>query len=410
MNRRVVVTGMGGLCPIGSSWEEAREHLLAKRSGIAIHEAFSRVEGLKTKLAAPVRNFRRPDHYPRRKVRSMGRVSLLATRATELALTEAGLLGDPLLENERVGISYGSTSGSPPAIETYAQQISVHKTLHGITAAQFVKLMSHTCAANLAQFFEINGRIIPTCSACTSGSQGLGYAYETIRNGLQDVMIAGGAEELHVICTAVFDIMYATSTRNREPHLTPRPFDADRDGLVIGEGAATFILEALDSAKKRGAPILAEIVGFATNGDGTHMVNPSAQGMAQVQRQALKSAAVHADNIDYVNAHGTATEVGDLAETEATADVFGRPVPIISLKSYMGHTLGACGALEAWLGVKMMNEGWLAPTINLERVDPRCGPLDYLTDVRETAVTYFMSNNFAFGGVNTSLIFKRWEG
>jgi len=337
----------------------------------------------------------------------MGRVSLLAARATELALADAGLTDDPLLRSGRLGIAYGSTSGSPPAIETYAKQIGIYQTLHGITAAQFVRLMSHTCAANLAQFLEIRGRVLPTCSACTSGSQGIGFAYENIKWGLQDAMITGGAEELHVICTAGFDIMHATSRRHDAPHATPRPFDRDRDGLVVGEGAATLILEELEHARARGARILAEVVGFGTNGDGRHVVNPSPEEMAAVQRLALADAGMAPEQIGYLCAHATATEVGDIAESIGTHQVFGSRIPVSSLKGHMSHTLGACGALEAWAGIHMMHEGRLAPTHNLENLDPRCAPLDYLTDVRAADIEAFMTNNYAFGGVNTSLIFKR---
>ncbi len=410
MNRRVVVTGMAGLSPIGCSWDEAKSHILEGTSGIRPAPDYGDVRGLDCRLAAPVEGFVKPKYYPRRKIRSMGRVSLLSVRASELALEAAGLLEDPILTSGNLGVAYGSTTGSPPAIETYARQIGVHKTLHGITAAEFVRLMSHTCAPNIAQFFGTTGRILPTCSACTSGSQGIGYAYETVKWGLQDVMIAGGAEELHVIPTAVFDIMHATSTGYEDPRKTPRPFDAQRDGLVVGEGAATLIVEALDHAQARGANILAEIVGFATNGDGRHIVNPTQETMARVMQEALKDAGLEPDDIEYVNAHGTATEVGDVTESQATASVFNRAIAISSLKGHMGHTLGACGSLEAWLCIHMMNEGFLPPTLNLETVDPRCADLDYLTEVRQTQITHFMSNNFAFGGVNTSLIFKRWNG
>jgi 3-oxoacyl-[acyl-carrier-protein] synthase II len=203
--------------------------------------------------------------------------------------------------------------------------------------------------------------------------------------------------------------MHAASTRHDEPQRTPRPFDADRDGLVVGEGSATLILESLEHARKRDAPILAEIVGFATNGDGRHILNPDPAVIASVQRAALRDAELQPADIDYVNAHATATEIGDVAESQATAEVFGGDTPISSLKGHMGHTLGACGALEAWTGIHMMNEGWLAPTLNLENIDPRCAPLDYLQQVREHPVRHFMTNNFAFGGVNTSLIFKRFE-
>ncbi|MGE3538582.1 MAG: beta-ketoacyl-ACP synthase [Candidatus Tectimicrobiota bacterium] len=410
MTRRVVVTGMAGLCPLGLSWAEVRPKLLAKQSGITTKPEWGAVEGLQTRLAAEIRGFQRPPHYTRAKIRTMGRVALLATRATELALLAAGLLESPELKDGTMGIAYGSTSGSPDAIELFVKQVGVQHTMIGVTAATFLQSMSHTCSANLAQFFEVKGRIIPTCSACTAGSQGIGYAYEALKYGRQEIMIAGGAEELHVLGAAVFDIMFATSTRNVDPQRTPRPFDVDRDGLVPGEGAATLILETLAHAEKRGAPILAEIVGFATNCDGRHVVHPSLAGMQKVMELALQDAALAPEAIDYINAHATATEVGDIVETQATAECFKRQVPISSLKSYMGHTFGACGALEAWLCIEMMREGWLAPTINLDRIDPRCAPLDYLTESRECRARYIMSNNFAFGGINTSLIFKRWEG
>jgi 3-oxoacyl-[acyl-carrier-protein] synthase II len=204
--------------------------------------------------------------------------------------------------------------------------------------------------------------------------------------------------------------MFATSKRNDEPHRTPRPFDTTRDGLVVGEGAATLVLEELEHAQQRGARILAEIVGYATNCDGVHITNPDATGMRRVMELALEDAGLEAAAIAYVNAHGTATEAGDIAETRATHEVFGAGVPVSSLKSFFGHTLGACGAIEAWLTIEMMREGWLAPTLNLEVVDPRCAPLDYVRSPgREASVPFAMSNNFAFGGINTSLIIRRWS-
>ncbi|CAM2006086.1 beta-ketoacyl-ACP synthase [Acanthopleuribacter pedis] len=407
MTRRVVVTGAAGLCPLGRDWPTIREGLQNRRSGVSRAEAWASVRGLKTRLAAAVPDFRRPKHYSRKQVRGMGRVSLLSARAAEGALTQAGLLGDAVLQSGRCGISFGSTSGSPPAIETYAEKVTVDRSLQGITSSEYLRLMSHTTAANLAHFFSVRGRIIPTNSACTSGSQGIGFAYEAVRHGLQDVMIAGGAEELHVICTAVFDILYATSTRNDAPHEQPRPFDRDRDGLVVGEGAAVLVLEAYEHAVARGANILAEVVGFATNCDGAHVVNPNTATMRAVMEGALRDAALEPGEIDYVSAHGTATEVGDIAESTATAGLFGKRPPVSSLKGYMGHTLGACGALEAMAAVYHLHEGWLAGNLNLATVDPRCGDLNYLTETRDFDGRTAMSNNFAFGGVNTSLIFAR---
>ncbi len=220
-------------------------------------------------------------------------------------------------------------------------------------------------------------------------------------------MIAGGADELDIPAVAVFDILYATSTRNEEPECTPRPFDKDRDGLVVGEGAGTFVLEALGHAKARGAPILAELVGFGTNSDGKHPTQPSRETMGKAMRLALADARSTPSKIGYINAHGTATEIGDIAESHATHDVFGNSVPISSLKSYLGHTLGACGSLEAWMSLEMLREHWVAPTVNLDIVDERCAPLDYVKARPRTArVEHFMTNNFAFGGVNTSLVFR----
>jgi len=410
MNRRVVVTGMAGLSPLGSEWKDVAHALRELRSAVEFVPELGDLEGMDTRLAARVRDFAPPASYSRKKIRSMGRVSLLATRATELALSQAQLLDTALLGSGRVGISFGSTSGSPPAMAVYGSALMTNKTLRGIRATDYIQLMSHTTAANLAQFFGVRGRVIPTCSACTSGSQGIGYGYDAIVSGKQDIMITGGAEEFHALDAAVFDIMFATSTRNEAPETTPRPFDSDRDGLVVGEGAGTLILEELDHARAREAEILAELVGYGTNCDGKHITNPDREGMAEVMRLALADADLGPQDIDYVNAHGTATEAGDIAESLAMHDVVGPAVPTSSLKSYMGHTLGACGALEAWMTLEMQREGWCAPTLNLESPDPRCGKLDYVMGgAREVDSEFVMTNNFAFGGINTSLIFRRWD-
>jgi len=223
-------------------------------------------------------------------------------------------------------------------------------------------------------------------------------------------MVAGGAEELCATEAAVFDTLFATSTRNDAGHTTPRPFDAARDGLVIGEGAGCLILEDMAHAQARGAVVHAELVGFGTNSDGCHVTQPNAATMQKAMLLALDDAGLQASDIGYINAHGTGTQQGDIAESQATMAVFGGATPISSLKSYMGHTLGACGALEAWLSIEMMREGWFAPTINLEQIDPQCAPLDYIVgEGRTLRCEYVMSNNFAFGGINTSLIFKRYR-
>lgn len=407
MNRRVVVTGMAGISPLGNDWTTVRERLGQYRNAIVRMEEWADYEGLNTRLGAPAAPFELSARYSRKTTRSMGRVALLATRASELALIDAGLLDHPLLTSGQMGVSFGSSAGTPSAIGDFGRMME-ERTTRGINATTYIKMMAHTAPVNIGVFFGVTGRVFTTSSACTSGSQGIGYAYEAIKAGRQVAMIAGGAEELCATEAAVFDTLFATSTRNDTPEATPRPFDAERDGLVIGEGAGCLILEEREHALARGATIYAELVGFGTNSDGTHVTQPNAATMKVAMQLALQDANLAPEAIGYVNAHGTATAQGDLAETQATHEVFGSRMPISSLKSYMGHTLGACGALEAWFSIEMMREGWFAPTLNLNEVDPQCGQLDYIRgEGRSLDCEYVMSNNFAFGGINTSLIFKR---
>jgi 3-oxoacyl-[acyl-carrier-protein] synthase II len=371
-------------------------------------EEWAGYDGLNTQLGAPAVAFTLSERFTTKTMRSMGRVALMATRASELALADAGLLNDPLLKSGWVGIAYGSSAGTPKAILDFTKMID-EKSTKGISATTYIKMMGHTTPVNIGVFLGVTGRIMTTSSACTSGSQGIGYAYEAVRNGSQRAMIAGGAEELCVTEAAVFDILFATSTRNDAAETTPRPFDVERDGLVIGEGAGSLILEDLEHARARGANVYAEIVGFGTNSDGSHVTHPNAETMKIAMDLALIDADLSPAHIGYVNVHGTGTQYGDIAESHATSNVFGANIPISSLKSYIGHTLGACGALEAWFTIEMMRDGWFAPTLNLERVDPKCAELDYITHRgRELQCDYVMSNNFAFGGINTSLIFKRY--
>lgn len=407
--KRVVVTGGGAISPLGHDWPSVHLRLRECRNAVRRMHEWDIFEGLNTKLAAPAEDFELPPHYNRKTTRSMGRVAIMSVRATELALQEAGLLEDPVLRSGKVGVSYGSSAGTHSAIGDFGRMLNNHST-EGINATTYLKMMSHTAPVNIGVFFGLQGRVITTSSACTSGSQGVGSAYEAIRFGKQVAMIGGGAEQLDATAAAVFDTLFATSVRNDDPQSSPRPFDANRDGLVLGEGACTLILEELEHARARGANILAEVVGYGTNSDGQHVTQPSADTMAEAMRLALQDAGIEADQIGYVNAHGTATDHGDIAETAATAQVFGPRIPFSSLKSYVGHTLGACGAYEAWITLQMMREGWFAPTLNLEARDPRCAELDYITgEGRELQTDYVMSNNFAFGGINTSLIFRRWR-
>jgi 3-oxoacyl-[acyl-carrier-protein] synthase II len=364
-------------------------------------------EALHTRLACPLESFVLPPGYPRKKTRSMGRVAMYAVRASELALADAGLLDAPSIQDGRMGVAYGSSSGSVEPVRAFNSMLETG-AMAGVSSNSYIQMMPHTTAVNVGLFWDLKGRIVPTSSACASGSQALGYAYEAIVMGKQDLMLAGGAEELSAGAAAVFDTLYATSTRNDAPQLTPRPFDQARDGLVVGEGAATLVLEEYEHARARGATVHAEIVGFACNSDGNHVTQPTAATMAQAMRLALRDAQLAPEQIGYVNAHGTATDRGDVAESHATHEVFGARMPISSLKSFIGHTLGACGAIEAWWTIEMLKRGVYTPTLNLAQVDPACAELDYIAGGERAIETdYVMSNNFAFGGINTSLIFKR---
>ncbi|MET1026301.1 MAG: beta-ketoacyl-ACP synthase [Dongiaceae bacterium] len=407
--RRVVVTGIGGVTALGDSWEAIRAHMERGETAIRYMKEWERFDGINTRLAAPIIGFSLDDErYPRKKVRTMGPVARMSVYATERALTDAGLLGDPVVGNGRTGIAYGSSFGSPAPVLGFAELMTSGRS-KTLNATSYIQMMSHTAAVNIGLFFGVTGRVIPTSSACTSASHAVGYAAEAIRWGKVDVMIAGGGDELDVTQSAVFDTLFATSTKNDHPETSPRPYDRDRDGLVIGEGAVTFILEERERALARGARIHAELVGFGSNSDGNHATQPKAESMAIALNEALQEAGLPPSAIGYVNGHGTATEWGDIAETQATHAVFGSRIPIHSLKSYFGHSLGACGTLEAWLGIEMMRDQRFFPTANLEHVDPRCAELDYLMATPRTLdIEYFMSNNFAFGGLNTSLIFRRY--
>jgi 3-oxoacyl-[acyl-carrier-protein] synthase II len=404
---RVVVTGMGGVTALGDAWPEIEKRLRVRQNAVQRMDEWDRYEMMHTRLAAPVKHFEAQAYYPRKATRSMGRVSLLALRATELALQQAGLRNDPEISDGRMGIAYGSAAGSTEPVHVFGRMLETG-AMQGVTSTTYIQMMSHTAAVNVALYFSLKGRVIPTSSACTSGSQAIGYAYETIRAGREPLMVAGGAEELSPMGAAVFDTLFATSTKNDAPATTPRPFDKNRDGLVIGEGAATLVLEDLEHARARGATPLAEIVGFGTNSDGMHVTQPDDKQQARAMSLALADAGIPGSAIGYVSAHGTATDRGDVAEARATAAVLGGAVPVASMKSYVGHTLGACGAIEAWWTIEMMRGKWFAPTINLDTPDPECEIVDLIRgEGRALDIEYAMKNNFAFGGINTSLVFRR---
>ncbi len=406
--RRVVVTGGGIISALGNDWPTVLSRLQAKQNFVQyMKEWDSKYPLLNTRLAAPIEFQIDRKKYPRKSIRGMGRVAQMALVATDNALQDSGLLGSEEITQGRTGVAYGSSIGSvDPIMEWYSMQVTNDTSKVGSTT--YIKAMPQTCAVNLEIFYHLTGRIISTNTACTSGSLSIGYAYETIRSGIQDIMIAGGAEEFCAINSATFDILFSTSVKNDAPKTTPSAYDIHRDGLVIGEGAGTLILEDYEHAVNRGAKIYAEIVGFGTTTDGSHITSPNRPTVARAIQLAIEDAGISPDQIGYINTHGTATTAGDIAETNATYDIFKRAVPCSTVKNYIGHTLGACGAIESWLTIEMMREGWFLPNLNLNELDPACAPLDYITgDGRSLHTDYVMNNNFAFGGINTSLIFKR---
>ncbi|MCL4112485.1 UNVERIFIED_CONTAM: hypothetical protein GTU68_039395 [Idotea baltica] len=393
---------------MGNDWETVKASFLAKESKVQYMHDWDQYPELKTRLAAPITDFELPDTYRLKKKRSMGKVAQMAVRATELALKDSGLFGEDVITNGDTGVSFGSATGSSAAALEFFSLLE-EQSMERINTTTYIRMMAHTAAVNIGVYFGTKGRVYTTSSACTAGSQGIGYAYEAIQAGKQKVMIAGGAEELCPTQAAVFDTIFSASVKNDTPHLSPQPFDKDRDGLVLGEGATALIIESYDHAKERGANILAEIIGYGTNSDGSHIMRPNQATMETVMQMSVDDANISPEEIGHICAHATATEYGDIAESQATLNVVGKK-PINALKSYTGHSLGACGAFELWSSIMMMNEGWFAPTLNLENIDERCADLDYIRDdIREIDTDTIMSNNFAFGGINTSLIISKCD-
>lgn len=405
--RRVVVTGGSCISSLGFDAETAIENLKGLKNRVVRMDAWDIYKQMNTRLAAPILEPLPP--YPRKKIRGAGRVAVMGLASADKAIEVAGLTNETaLMKSGRMGIAFGSSMGSIDPLLEFFSMLQTYDCSK-ITATTYIRSMPQTCAVNISVVLGLTGRLVTTNTACTSGSLAIGQAYELIKYGKQDVMIAGGADELDPTESAVFDTLFATSTKNDHPELSPAAYDKDRDGLVIGEGAGALVLEEYEHAKARGAKIYAELVGFGSNTDGEHITQPKKETMQQALELAIEDSGLSADAIGYVNGHGTATHHGDIAESWATYNALKqRAVPLSSLKSYVGHTLGACGGIEAWLAINMMNRGWFSPNLNLRNVDPECAPLDYITGSgREMDVEYIMSNNFAFGGINTSLIFKR---
>ncbi|WP_324171958.1 beta-ketoacyl-[acyl-carrier-protein] synthase family protein [Sulfurimonas sp.] len=407
MKRRVVITGIGIKSPIGNSLSEFQENLFAKKSGIQTMNCWDPIIGLKTKVAGIVVGIDEKE-IPRKNRRSMDRGSILAALASKDAIFDAKL-SQKEISSYRTGISYGSTVGGGATLEKVFGDLREDKSYMKQTSMDFLKYMSNTVCANLCSYLNIKGISIPICSACTSSSQAIGMSYELIQNSQMDRMICGGAEGMHHSLASIFDVMGAASSAyNQTPEQSSRPFDKNRDGVVVAEGAGTLILEDRDTALKRGAKIYAEIISYSTNCNGSHMTNPNEDSIIHVMERAINNANLKATEIDYVNAHATSTYLGDIVESNAIYKLFKDKVPVSSLKGQIGHTLGACGAIESIAAICSIIQNKLPSNINIDNLDEECSSLDYIKEVRKQEVTIVLKNNFAFGGINTSLIFKKY--
>ncbi len=406
--RRVVITGVGLNSPLGNSYDKLYESLRDSKCGISYVKEWDEIANLNTKVAGVVKDLDFKA-IPRKFRRSMGRVAQLSAISTSQAIADAGLTQEQL-SSKRCGLAFGSTMGGNETMFEYVPEVKQNMSFRGQNSMAFLKMMSHTVAANLAQMFEIKGRNIPTCSACTSSSQAIGAGYESVKYGMSDIMICGGSEEHHYLSAGVFDVMgAATSKYNDTPEQSSRPFDKSRDGLVVSEGSGALVLEELEHALARGAKIYGEIIGYATSCDGSHITTPSKEGMEHVMRSSLEDANIEPDAIEYINAHATATARGDIAESHATHTVFGSQTPVSSTKGHMGHLLGGCGAVESIICLITLNKSFLPRTLNFKNLDEECAPINILGKNVQRESEVVMSNNFAFGGINTSLIFKKFK-
>jgi len=408
MKRRVVITACSAITPIGYDKNEIIENLRQGKSGvIPLRDDGLLTKHIHSRVFGTV-NYPIEYGFKRHFRKTMGPVAYYACQVAKDVLESSGLSQD-FIPSGRLGVAFGSTHGSPTV------QREIYKTFFNeleskfssIGAVDYLRSMVHTTAVNITRMFGITGRIIASSTACTTSSQSIGYGYEMVKYGMQDAMICGGADEYDTTTVAVFDNLLACSVGyNDTPHSTPRPFDAKRDGLVVGEGGGAVLLEEYESAKKRGAVILGEIIGFACNNNGGDLILPNLDGITATLRLALDDANISPHDVDFISAHATATKMGDVIEAQAIAAVYGDKPFVTGLKSYMGHTMGTCGVIESILTLYMMEQGFIAPTLNLENVDERCNMLRHTREVTETQTKIAAIQNFAFGGVNTCLLIK----
>ena len=412
LNRRVVITGLGLVTPLGIGVDETWSALCEGRSGIGEISRFD-TSAFTTKIAGEVKGFNAEDFLPKKDAKRTEKFIAYAVAAARMALENARLTIDAT-NGPRVGVITGCGLGGLEMLELTARTVQDKGPKR--CSPFFIPMIIGNMAPGMISIqLGAKGPNISVATACAAGAHAIGDACNTIVRGQADAMITGGVESVITpTCIAGFNAMKALSTRNDEPTRASRPFDRDRDGFVVGEGAGMLILEDLEHALSRGAPILAEMVGYGQSGDGYHMTSPSpdGDGMIRCMQAAIDSAGISGDVIDYINAHGTSTPLNDLYETRAIKKVFGdfaKRVPISSTKSMTGHLLGGAGGIETAFTVLTVINGIIPPTINLENPADECD-LDYVPNVaRKAQVRYALSNSFGFGGTNASLVVKRYE-
>lgn len=411
MGRRVVITGMGVITPVGSTIETFWNNLLQGKSGISKIEAFNTDE-YTTHIAGEVKDFNPEDFIDRREARRMDRFVQFAVAAASLALEDARLNIREQMDPHRVGVYVGSGIGG---LGTFEDQ---HRTLldkgpRRVSPFFIPMMIANMASGQISMMAGAKGPNSTAVTACATGSHSIGDSFKLIQRGAADAMICGGSESpITSTGLAGFGAMRAMSTRNDEPEKASRPFDIERDGFVMGEGAGVIILESLEHALKRGAPIYAEIVGYGMSGDAFHMTDPDPDGATRCMLSAIEDAGITPEAIDYINAHGTSTPVGDISETTAIKRAFGEhayKLAVTSSKSMTGHLLGAAGGIETVISALTVKHGQITPTINLDHPDPECD-LDYVPHVkREADVKYALSNSFGFGGHNATIILKKHD-
>lgn len=410
--KRVVITGMGVISPLGNDINTLWNHLVQGKSGISLIDSFD-VSSSKTKIAGVVRDFDAEERWGKKEARRLDRFSQFALAAAEQALESSHIQLDKI-DRERLGVYVGSGIGG---ITTLIDNVHVlnERGPRKVSPSLVPMMISNAAAAQISIRFGALGPSLSPVTACSIGNTSIGEAFNAIRNDDADFMIAGGAEAaITNLSLASFGNAQALSARNEDPASASRPFDADRDGFVMSEGAGILVLESLESAIGRDAPILCEVLGYGASSDAYHMVatHPEGAGAYSAMRNALKKANVSADEIDVISAHATSTEAGDLSETLAIKKLFGErayDIPITANKSMLGHMLGAAGGVEAIALIESLRHGIIPPTINVEHPDSECD-LDYVTDgPRHKEVTIGLSNSFGFGGHNSAILLKKYE-